>query len=160
MGDVMAWRENTDDQLAFSDACSVIQRAVLLQRRTGLKNEHAIETVADLFQLSPRRVRAWLYGEVFNPQAVECLQIVRRWYAARDLEVARLRVLAEEVERQNERERVALAQLELPLGSSNAESHKGPDRRAANAIRAVARRLDAASRAEAAYRAQRRGPLK
>lgn len=142
------------------EASAAIQKAVALQRRTGLKNEHAIETVADLFHLTPRRVKSWLYGELVDTPARECRLIMHRWWHARDLEVARLRAIADQVEREMERERTALAQLELPLGSVSVESNQGLVRGSAHAVAPVAGHLRGFAKAEAAYREARRGPLK
>lgn len=160
MGASMSWGNFSEEQQLAGNAVSAVQKAVALQRRTGLKNEHAIETVADLFHLTPRRVRMWLYGEVISRPAKECRLIMHRWWAARDLEVARLRAIADHEEREMERERIALAQLELPLGSVAVESNQSVDRRAANALAHVARHRDRFAQAEAEYRRQRRGPLK
>lgn len=157
----MSWTQFCkEESVTVQSAAQAIRRAVQLQRRTGLKKDDAIETVADLFQLSPRRVRTWAYDQILNPSMRECRLIMHRWHHARDLEVARLRAIADHEERELEREQTALAQLELPLGSVAVESHPSVDRRYANAMERVASHLDRASRAEAAYRQQRRGPLK
>lgn len=143
-----------------ADAASAIQKAVALQRRTGMKNEYAIEATADLFCMTPRRVRMWLYDEVINPSAYECALIIRRWWVMRDREVNRLRKLADELERGLDREREALQQPQLPWGL-NAQTDHGMDRGAAHALARRARQhLDKFDQAEAAYREARRGPLK
>lgn len=137
-----------------------LRDAVSLQRRTGAKSEHAMEIVGDLFGLAPRRVRMWLRDEIINPSVNECALIMRRWWTARDLEVRRLRAIADRLEQDMERERAALAQLELPLGSVAVESHQSMDSRAAHALGSVANHLRGFAKAEAAYREARRGPLK
>lgn len=161
MGISMSWIDFCkDDPVSVQRAAQAIRRAVQLQRRTGLKKDDAIETVADLFHLSPRRVRTWAYDQIINPSLRECTLIIHRWWAARDLEVARLRAIADHEEREMERERIALLQLELPLGMVNAQKTKSVDRGVPNEMARLAGHLDRFAKAEAAYRAARRGPLK
>lgn len=143
-----------------ADAAAVIRQSVALQRRTGIKNEYAIEATADLFCMTPRRIRQWCYEEIgINPSAHECTLIMRRWWAVRDIEVRRLRKLADELERGLDREREALQQPQL--WGLDAQTDHGMDRGAAHALARRARQhLDKFDQAEAAYREARRGPLK
>lgn len=111
---------------AERDAHEAVTRVVKLFRQSGHKNEHAIELAARALNITPRR--AWALRYLTQPVRVLRQQrdlLLHRAWAHMDREAAQLRQRADLIERQAEAERLAEAQLSLPLGGTCGE-HFGP----------------------------------
>jgi len=67
-------RESVREQMA-----AIVRRTVEPMRRGGMKNEQAMEVAARKLGITPRRVKAYLYGEVHSVPAHEAAGIVAGW---------------------------------------------------------------------------------
>ena len=108
------------------DAVHTAVRVVVgLFRQLGHKNEYAIDLAAQALQITPRR--AWALRYLTQPVRVlreQRLLLLQRAWAEMDRQAAQFRAMADEVERQAEAQRIAEAQLILPLeDGSNDRSH-------------------------------------
>lgn len=83
-------RENVRDEMA-----AIVRRTVDPLRRGGMKTEQATEVAGRRLGISPRRVRAYLYGEVFSVPAHEAVGILDGW---RRSQAARIEALEAEIE--------------------------------------------------------------
>jgi hypothetical protein len=105
----------SDDPLV-QDAHRAVSALVRLFRALGHKNEHAIELTAGTLDITPRR--AWNLRYLTQPARMLRQQrdlLLHRAWSAMDRQAAELRRRADEIERQAEAERLADAQLLLPL---------------------------------------------
>ncbi len=118
MGAAMSWRQFSNDRTA-DNASRVVRAAVRVRQLLGAKNEHAIAGAAQSLAITPRKARSMLYGEMFRIAETEYRLLLHRWWSDMDRQAAELRNRAEEIEALAEAERLAAAQLSLPLGDAS-----------------------------------------
>jgi hypothetical protein len=97
---------------------TAVRVVVGLFRQLGHKNEYAIDLAAQALQITRRR--AWALRYLTQPVRVLREQrrlLLRRAWAEMDRQAAEFRAIADQVERQAEAQRIAEAQLTLPLGN-------------------------------------------
>jgi len=105
------------DEAAEADVRRAVSHVVGFFRMLGHKNEHAIEMAAQALDLTPRRAWALRYpSQLVKVARVQRDLILHRWWAQMDRQAAELRARADQIERTAEAERLATAQLQLPLG--------------------------------------------
>lgn len=87
---------------------SIVSDAVLYFRNRGHRNDHAIEQVALALEMSPRRCRSLLYGEVFVTTAAELARVHAAFLRHLDAQ-------ADDLAARSEAARARRRQMELEL---------------------------------------------
>src|SRR6185503_5054836 len=118
MGATMS-RQNIYASADEDDARRAVRRMVQWFRASGHKNEHALEQAAIALGITPRRAWALRYPSQLVRVAREQRNLLlHRAWAHMDRQAAELRERAEKIEAEAEAERLAAAQLVLPLGEA------------------------------------------
>ena len=81
----------------IEEVAHLVHEVVTAYRTTGLKHEHAQSEASRDLGLTERRVRAYVYGEVFNVCRAEADRIRAGFVTHLDREAARLIARAEQV---------------------------------------------------------------
>ena len=118
-------RQNIYASADEDDARRVVSRVVAWFRASGHKNEHAIEQAAIALGITPRRAWALRYpSQLVKVARGQRALLLHRYWTLMDRQAAELRDRAEIIERQAEAERLAAAQLVLPLvGGDQCSGH-------------------------------------